>query len=167
MRHWRNLTILLCLSRWELCLGAFNLSIWSTVCCRSVFFLGSSEGFLLRWAHPSLLPMKFFIFVSPCSPSLLPLLPQRRRPPWPFPGSGGRARLPRARRASCPPSPPRTPCMPVSRRRPPSPSSFPSMVRGRRWREEEDGSFAKRPLENFKIVRRDAFQFKIAINFAF
>jgi hypothetical protein len=31
------------------------------------------------------------------------------------------------------------------------------MVRGRRWKEEEDGVFAKRSLEYFKTVRKDEF----------
>jgi hypothetical protein len=33
--------------------------------------------------------------------------------------------------------------------------------------EEEDGSFAKRPLENCKTMRREVFWFKNVISFAF
>jgi hypothetical protein len=46
---------------------------------------------------------------------------------------------------------------------------FPSLLwlKGRRWREEEEDCFANRPLDDFKTVRKNFFQFKIAISFAF
>jgi hypothetical protein len=40
-------------------------------------------------------------------------------------------------------------------------------MRGRRWREEEDGGFAKLSLTNFETVRRSLVQFKTMITFAF
>jgi hypothetical protein len=40
---------------------------------------------------------------------------------------------------------------------PSSSSSFLAMVRGRRWREEGYGVFAKKSLEYFKTVHREVF----------
>jgi hypothetical protein len=165
----QNPRVLLCSSRRELRVGAFDSSKGSTVrlnrrICprlRRVFF---SDETLLHCCHgvrrvcihrvaPLPLPLCHSpaAMLYPVSSTLPPRRPSRRRRPSPAP-----ARL-------CPGEGGSPPCGAAR------PDPFPSLLwlRGIRWREEEEDCFANRPLDDFKTVRKKLFQFKITISFAF